>query len=265
MLTQQLQNAVGERAVILSANWTAKIVKSDSANNLQYLSRLNRQIDGEYFLVGLLSSTNVVNQVKYQMIDSKNNKAVLNDSVEIIPEQLPNISWKVSKEILQYFKVSPLEEEKNVRLIKSDSYQKFLTAQGLFQKKEYTAALNFAGQSIANDSSMIEAYLLAGKSNFMMALKQKKEGKSPVDYFQRRIEYVAPAKENIGHVVNTPASAITVIGSAQPKLRRADAFIPGKGIGKKKHGLSFLHHPVDVNQVMPGMRNLFQYIDGCHG
>lgn len=37
MLTQQLQNAVGERAVILSANWTAKIVKSDSANNPQYL------------------------------------------------------------------------------------------------------------------------------------------------------------------------------------------------------------------------------------
>lgn len=195
MLTQQLQNAVGERAVILSADWTAKIVKSDSANNLQYLSRLNRQIDGEYFLVGLLSSANGVNQVKYQMIDSENNKAVLKGSVEIIPEELPGISWKVSKEILQYFKISLPEKEKNVRLIKLNSYQKFLTAQGLFQKKEYTAALNFAGQSIADDSSMIEANLLAGKSNFMMALKQKKEGKSPVDYFQQSFNWLTKTIE----------------------------------------------------------------------
>ena len=45
--------------------------------------------------------------------------------------------------------------------------------------------MDFAEQSIAEDSSMIEAYLLAGKSNFMKALKQKEEGKSPVEYFQK--------------------------------------------------------------------------------
>lgn len=195
MLGQQLHKAVGDQAVVLSADWTTAIVNADSLNDIDYLNRLNSQIKGEYFLVSKVSANGSEKTIVYQMINTSDKAVVLEGNLTLLPEKFPELSLKVCNQILSYYEFPVQTIDKDVRFVSAEGYRKLLHARNFYQKKNYDQVLNLTQQSIEADSNLVEACLLTGKAYFMKALEQKKNGESPVENFHQAYNWLSKTVE----------------------------------------------------------------------
>ena len=183
MTAQQLQHSVAPEAIITPVEWIQTVIKVDSMHDLVYLKKLTNRLKVEYFLTGKISRETETPNFNYRMINIKNGTVIINHSLSLIPQNLPEISTRICNEILRYFNFESKIGESNIRYTSPESYQKYLKGKELYQQKNYQAAIDLAQQSIATDSSIVEAYLLAAKSYFMKGVEKKAKGDSPVEEF----------------------------------------------------------------------------------
>ncbi|UCE05828.1 MAG: tetratricopeptide repeat protein [bacterium] len=193
ILTQQLQSSVVDQAIISPVEWTQGAVKVDSIYDVNYLKRLNSQLETEYVLAGKLSGNDVSPNFTYQMIQTQSGEVIIKRSFLLVPQNLPEISSKIRDDILDYFDIDPKIKEAGIRYTSADVYQKYLTGKRYYQQKKYQFALDLAEQTILADSGIIAAFLLAGKSWFMKGLEKKSNGESPIEEFEKAKQWLTQA------------------------------------------------------------------------
>lgn len=192
-LNNNLLTEVQNRAVVITANYMFPMVNSDSLKNLQYIRRINNQLDGDYAFVGNLESNQPRQLLNYRLIDTRTDQTLVDKSVELIPEKIAELISKAEEEIFQALKFVPEIKRQHIRYVSAVGYRDYLIANELFAEKKYLAAIQSAKLSIAADSSIIQSYILTGKCWLMEALRQKEKGEPPVDYFQKSFQWLSRA------------------------------------------------------------------------
>ena len=196
MISQQLQRSVADQAIISPVEWTRSIIiTADSIQNLNYLRKLSQQMKAEYFLIGKLSVNDSFQLLTYQMIQANTEKSVITGSFELASEKLPELSRKISGEILNFFNSNINRYEGTITYVFSDAYQHYLNGRNFYHQKKYPLALKLAKQVIETDSSFAETFLLAGKSSFMIGLEKKNKGESPIEEFEQARKWLSHALE----------------------------------------------------------------------
>jgi tetratricopeptide (TPR) repeat protein len=193
MTVRQVQHSVAGQAIISPVDWTQAIIKADSIHELVYLKNLNKRLKAEYLLIGKISAEKKSPNIIYQMVNIDNGEIIINRSLSLIPQNLPEISNRICDEILNYFNIEPKISETSIRYTSPDAYQKYLSGKEFYQEKNYQFAIDLSQQSIAADSSIVEAYVLAGKSYFMRGVEKKKKGESPLEEFEHAKELLNQA------------------------------------------------------------------------
>lgn len=193
MTAQQLQYSVAGEAIIAPVDWTQAVIQADSIHELIYLKNLDRRLKAEYLLIGKIAGEAKAPNISYQMINVENGAVIINRSLSLIPQNLPAISASIRDEILRYFNIEKKISKTSIRYTSPDTYQKYLSGQKFYQEKNYQFAIDQAQQSLAADSNIIEAYVLAGKSYFMKGVEKKAKGDSPVEEFEHAKDWLNQA------------------------------------------------------------------------
>lgn len=193
MITRQLQHSVADQAIVSPIDWTQAVVQIDSIHYSDYLKKLNNRIKAEYILISELSGKELSLNLTYQMIQAPSGAVIINRSILLDPQKLPDISSEICNEILSYFKMDLKIEKTVVRYTSPNAYQKYLAGKGFYEDKKYQFAIDFALQAMSADSGLVEAYRLIGKCYFMIALEKKNKGNSPVEEFEKAREWLSQA------------------------------------------------------------------------
>ena len=184
MVTQQLRFSATEQGIVSPVEWIQPIINRDSLTNQNYLKKFTRQMRGDYFLIGIISGDASAPLLRYNMVNALNGATAVNDSVILIPEELPQLSTQISNQILAYFQLPPKKSASKIAYIHPQAYQDYLVGETFYQQKNYPTAIDWAEKALEIDSSLTDAYLLAGKSYFMKGLSQKQQGESPDAEFE---------------------------------------------------------------------------------
>ncbi len=204
MVAQQLQQMVGDLAAVLSSDYLDEIINVDSLKIPEYVNRFNERIKTEYYLTGEVADQQFV----YQFIKNEDQSVIFGDAVILEPKKFPQLSMVICNEIMDYFEMTPLGSAHKFREVTIESYQKFITAKEHYQNARFENAIQVAGEAIAADSNLVEAYLLAGKSNFELALEKRKQGEVPVELFEKSREFF----EETIRLDSTNSEAFTFLG-----------------------------------------------------
>ncbi len=184
MTARQLQNSVAGQAIIAPVEWTQSVIKIDSIHDVNYLKKINDQLDIQYILAGKIVNKATSPNFRYQMIQTRGGEVIIDRSLILIPKNLPEMSAQVLDGILDYFNVEAKIVDSRISYIAPETYQKYLKGKDFYQQKNYQFAIDLAQQVIATDSGIVEAYLLLGKSFLMKGIEKKKQGESPVEQFE---------------------------------------------------------------------------------
>jgi len=184
MAARQLQNSVAGQAIVAPVEWTQSVIKTDSIYDVNYLKKLNAQLAIQYILTGKIIGNATSPDIRYQLIETSGGEMILDQTVPLLLQNLPEISTRIRDEILDYFKVKTHIGETRKSYISPEIYQQYLIAKDFFQQKKYQSAIDLAQQVIAADSAIVEAYLLAGDSYLMRGIEKKKQGESPIEQFE---------------------------------------------------------------------------------
>ena len=189
-VVRKLHFSVGDRAIVSPAEWTREIVASDSIQNLNYLRKINYQVRADYLLVGKISSHSLQTILTYQVIATADGQVVIDRSLPLTTQNIPETSSKVCQDLLDYFNIESILPETAIRYTSSRAYEKYFAGEEYYQQKKYQAAAILAQQAIAADSGIVEAYLLAGKCFFMNGVSKMKKGDSPIEEFQHAKQWL---------------------------------------------------------------------------
>jgi len=184
-VARQLQHSVEDRAVISPVQWTRDIIIADSIHSMNYLRKLNHQINVEYLLVGKLFIEESLPMLTYRVINTGDGKVILEKSHSLIPQKLPETSIQISSEILNHFSMPINNQQPDIRYVSSEAYRHYLNGERNYQQKKYQITIELAQQAIESDSGLVEACALIGKSYFMKGLQNKKQGDSAVEEFEQ--------------------------------------------------------------------------------
>ena len=191
-INKNLQLAVNKQAVVIPADYLSNIVNVDSLNDLSYIQRYNDQISGEYALLGEIED-NSTNKISYRLFRTMDQVQLSQGTVEVKPEQIVELGYEITNAVLKYFDFSMEEPRPEIQFIPGQSYLSYLKAKEALLRGDYSAAQQFAEQSIKSDNSWADGYLMAGKCWFMKAVELKKKGESPVEPFEKAFELLSQA------------------------------------------------------------------------
>lgn len=180
-LNQHLKLATQKKAVIVSPEDVVKFAVFDSLAEMNYISRLNGLIKGDYAAIGNVAQDG---QIFFQLINTRKKKVLFSETIQAAGDNIGTESLKIVNKILDHFRFVPHEYNKDLKFVSVESFSIFLNAMELFRKKEFKQARQMAERAIAMDSSLVENYLLVGKTWFMQAIEKRKNGKTGVEHFQ---------------------------------------------------------------------------------
>lgn len=215
-LNNQMADAVHGRALVITANYLAPLADSDSLLNLNYLQRINHQINGEYCLVGWLNSDLPFPWLDIRLIATGNNQTLLNETIELSPEKIPLLTGDAVEKIFKALKFVPKAMPKTVHYVSTSSYKDYLHALTFFANKDYSGAVQMAENALAADSSLKPGYVLAGKAWLMQAIQQKEKGLPPAEFLQKSFEWLSRALEKD----STDGEACALLGEYYIYLER---------------------------------------------
>ncbi|MDZ7330833.1 MAG: tetratricopeptide repeat protein [candidate division KSB1 bacterium] len=181
MVAQQLHRALADQAIVIVDKWTPGDLTCDSLD----LGRLQQLFHVDHLLFGELTGSSSYPTLIYHLVQIPVGSVVRCDTLSLIPSQFPTIALAVCDTILHYFRLKPRSVARTIGYTSLENYRQLLEAIELYQDQKLVLAKNRIENVIANDSSLVDALVLAGKIQFSFAAAKKKNGESPADEFER--------------------------------------------------------------------------------
>ena len=183
VVNQQIDRRISPKIAVVKSVDLLEIVNGDSVGDPHYCQRIAKLIGADDVLIGDADFSQKGNLHCLLMRVGKLD-TLFEINTAVAPETIAAEANKITAAVFDKMGIREKSAANiSVKEINPQSYFYFLQAQKLFSDKNYPGTMEMAGKAVAADSNFAEAVLLLGKAHFFSGLKQKENGKLPVESF----------------------------------------------------------------------------------